>query len=78
MYLNAALDEARDDPAFITQVLGGIARLVALSAGHARPAWLADGCTRRSRPMESASVDPAPLVLRALAMKVHAEPACHE
>ena len=74
-YLNAALDEAGDDPAFITQVLGDIARShgierVARETGMSRQG-LYKALSAEGNPELSTLLK----VLRALGMKLHAESA---
>ena len=77
-YLNAALDEAGDDPAFITQVLGDIARSRGIERVARETGMTRQGLYKALSAEGNPELSTLLKVLHALGMKLHAEPAHHE
>ena len=74
-YLNAALDEAGDDPAFITQVLGDIARSRGIERVARETGMTRQGLYKALSAEGNPELSTLLKVLRALGMKLHAEAA---
>ena len=74
-YLNAALDEAGDDPAFITQVLGDIARSRGIERVARETGMTRQGLYKALSAQGNPELSTLLKVLRALGMKLHAESA---
>lgn len=74
-YLNAALDEAGDDPAFITQVLGDIARSRGIERVARETGMTRQGLYKALSAQGNPELSTLLKVLRALGMKLHAEAA---
>jgi probable addiction module antidote protein len=72
-YLNAALDEAGDDPAFITQVLGDIARSRGIERVARETGMTRQGLYKALSAEGNPELSTLLKVLRALGMKLHAE-----
>ena len=77
-YLNAALDETDDDPTFITQVLGDIARSRGIERVARETGMTRQGLYKALSAEGNPELSTLLKVLRALGMKLHAEPAYHE
>ena len=72
-YLNAALDEAGDDPTFIAQVLGDIARSHGIESVARETGLSRQGLYKALSAEGNPELSTILKVLRALGMKLHAE-----